>query len=75
MAHLAEPEGTCRNLNPAVRKQMPTRIENIVKGVSEGMGGSYEFQYFMGYSPTVNDPKQFELVAPFSASSAVIWQW
>ena len=62
IADTVKMEGTCRNLNPAVRKQMPTRIENIVKGVSEGMGGSYEFQYFMGYSPTVNDPKQFELV-------------
>ena len=62
IADTVKMEGTCRNLNPAVRKQMPARIENIVKGVSEGMGGSYEFQYFMGYSPTVNDPKQFELV-------------
>lgn len=55
-------EGTCRNLNPAVRNTMPQRIENIVKGVVESMGGTYEFNYMMCYSPTVNDPKQFELV-------------
>ena len=55
-------EGTCRNLNPAVRNTMPQRIENIVKGVVEGMGGTYDFNYMMCYSPTVNDPKQFELV-------------
>lgn len=55
-------EGTCRNLNPAVRNTMPQRIENIVKGVVESMGGTYEFNYMMCYSPTVNDPKQFDLV-------------
>lgn len=26
------------------------------------MGGTYEFQYVPGYSPTVNDPEMFELV-------------
>ena len=31
---------------------MPQRIENIIKGVVEGMGGSYEFTYLRGYSPT-----------------------
>ena len=55
-------EGTCRNLNPAVRNTMPARIENIIKGIVEGMGGTYDFEYMMCYSPTVNDPKQFELV-------------
>ena len=55
-------EGTCRNLDLAVRDTMPARIENIIKGVTEGMGGTYEFQYVPGYSPTVNDPEMFELV-------------
>ena len=55
-------EGTCRNLNPTIRNSMPQRIENIVKGVTEGMGGTYDFKYMMCYSPTVNDPGKFELV-------------
>ena len=62
IADTVKMEGTCRNLNPAVRKLMPARIENIVQGVCRGMGAAYEFQYFTGYSPTVNDPGQFELV-------------
>ncbi len=53
-------EGTCRNLNPSIRNQMAERIETIVKGVTEGMGGSYDFEYLRCYSPTVNDPVQFE---------------
>lgn len=55
-------EGTCRNLNPAIRNAMPERMENIIRGVAEGLGGSYEFRYIRCYSPTVNDPRMFELV-------------
>ncbi|MBQ6197536.1 MAG: amidohydrolase [Lachnospiraceae bacterium] len=62
IADTVEMEGTCRNLNPEIRNKMPERIENIIKGVSEGMGGSYDFKYLRCYSPTVNDPNQFELV-------------
>ena len=62
IADTVEMEGTCRNLNPEIRNKMPERMENIIKGVSEGMGGSYDFKYLRCYSPTVNDPNQFELV-------------
>ncbi len=55
-------EGTCRNLNPAVRNAMPERMENIIRGIAEGMGGSCEFRYVRCYSPTVNDPKMFGIV-------------
>lgn len=55
-------EGTCRNLDLNVRDTMPGRIENIIKGVTEGMGGGYEFRYVPGYSPTVNDPEMYEIV-------------
>lgn len=62
IANRVKLEGTCRNLNPAVRNLMPERITNIAKGVAEAMGGSCEVEYFKGYSPTVNDPAMFELV-------------
>ncbi|MEG1850248.1 MAG: amidohydrolase, partial [Oscillospiraceae bacterium] len=55
-------EGTCRNLNPLVRNQMPKRIEQIIRGVTDAMGGTYDFRYCYGYAPTVNNPKMFELV-------------
>lgn len=57
-----EMEGTCRNINPTVRKAMPANIENIVKGIAEGMGGKYEFKYVPGFAPTINAPEQFELI-------------
>lgn len=56
-------EGTCRNLNPEIRNAMPEWIERIVRGVTESMGGGYEFRYIRGYSPTVNDQGTFELVS------------
>lgn len=57
-----EMEGTCRNTNPTVRNAMPANIENIVKGITEGMGGKYEFKYVPGFAPTINAPEQFELI-------------
>ena len=56
-------EGTCRNLNPEVRKTMPERITGLVKGVAEGMGATAEVDYRMCYSPTFNDPGQFKLMS------------
>ena len=54
--------GTCRNFTPEMRNSMPGRIEQVVKGVTEALGGRYEFEYLMCYSPTVNDSKMFKLV-------------
>ncbi|MBF8983880.1 amidohydrolase [Lutibacter sp. B2] len=48
-------EGTVRNLNPEVRKKIPERMGNLIKGIVEGMGGKFEFEYVPGYPPLVND--------------------
>ena len=55
-------EGTCRTVNAKVQAQIPGRMEAIIKGITEGMGGSYEFTYINGFIPTVNDPALFETV-------------
>jgi len=55
-------EGTCRTLNPQVQEQLPTRMEAIVKGIAESMGGAYEFKYIKGFIPTMNAPGEFALV-------------
>jgi len=54
-------EGTCRSVSPKTRDSMPARIERVIKGVTEALGGQYEFEYRKGYSPTINDPGMFEL--------------
>ena len=55
-------EGTCRNLNPAVRETLPERMEHIIRGITEGMGAEYEFRYVKGYDPILNDRSMFRLV-------------
>ena len=54
--------GTCRNLSSQMRDEMPDRMESIIKGITEGMGASYEFKYVRGYSPVVNDADMYYMV-------------
>lgn len=63
VAETCEMEGTCRNLNPAVRDAIPQRMENIIKGITEGMGAEYTFTYIRGYSPLINDPGMAALIS------------
>lgn len=37
-------------------------MERIIKGVCEAMGAGYEFNFFRGYPPTVNDETLVEIV-------------
>ncbi len=62
VADTFEMEGTCRNLDPAVRELIPQRMESIVKGIAEGMGAQYTFRYVKGYSPIINHPDMYRLV-------------
>ena len=55
-------EGTCRTLNPRVQELLPGRMEAIIKGVAEGMGGTYKFEYHKGFIPTMNAPDECALV-------------
>jgi amidohydrolase len=48
--------GTVRSLDAGVRAEVPRRMEAIVKGVTEGYGGSYIFEYEFGYPVLVNHP-------------------
>ena len=61
LAGRCEMEGTCRNLDPAVRDMMESRMESIIKGIAEGMGASYTFKYIRGYSPIINDEGMYQL--------------
>lgn len=52
--------GTVRTLNPALREQMPGRIETVLKGVTMALGASYEFDYHFGYPSIVNDDQMVD---------------
>lgn len=50
-----ELEGTVRAVDQNIREYLAKRLEEIAKGISETMRGSYEFEYTFGYPPLVND--------------------
>lgn len=49
-------EGTVRYLNPETGKQIPVIMEQIVRGVCDSMGATYDFAYSAPYIPTINNP-------------------
>lgn len=62
-----EAEGTCRNRDLRTRDLVRTRMESIIRGVTEGMGAQYTFRYIPGYLPTVNAPEMVDLLTDTAA--------
>ncbi|GEO24647.1 N-acyl-L-amino acid amidohydrolase [Alicyclobacillus acidoterrestris] len=59
-AHNVIPEtvelnGTVRSFKPELRTEVPRLMEQIVKGITEAHGATYEFRYEQGYRPVIND--------------------
>jgi amidohydrolase len=47
--------GTVRTLNEDLRRRMPERIEELARGVAQGMRGDAELDYDFSYPVTMND--------------------
>lgn len=62
IASEVELTGTVRTLNPALREQMPRRIEQVIKGVTEAFGATYELEYGFGYPSVINDDQMVDLL-------------
>lgn len=54
--------GSTRCFDAEIRKNIPIWIEQIVKGVTEAHGASYEFAFSHGYSSVVNDKEVTKLI-------------
>ncbi len=67
--------GTVRTLNPALREQMPDKIEKIIKGVTDAFGAGYEFEFLDGYPVLVNDDRMVDLFAETSSIIAGSDRW
>jgi amidohydrolase len=77
-------EGTVRVYDPDVRDTVERRMDEILAGITQAGGGSYEFHYDRGAPPTINDrelaaqmlptlqrvvgPEQVKLIEPFMAA-------
>ncbi len=58
----AEMMGTTRALDDTVRRSLPERMERMTAGLAEAMRLEYEFEYFWGYPPTINEPSMNDVV-------------
>ncbi|MEX0995015.1 MAG: M20 family metallopeptidase [Balneolaceae bacterium] len=52
--------GTVRTFSREVSMNIRDRMETIIKGIANGAGGSYKFQFNEGYPAVVNDEKLIE---------------
>lgn len=50
-------EGTVRAVSRKIRDRIAARLEELVKGITGSMRGSYEYEYVYGYPPLVNNPE------------------
>ncbi len=55
--------GTVRSLNPQVREELKSRIEQTVQGVVRSFGMAYRFEFEYGYPVLINDLEMSKLVA------------
>ena len=53
--HEAYLEGAVRTLNNEVRKNVAKQIEQVIRGITEAYGATYDLDYHFGYPVAVND--------------------
>lgn len=62
IADTAKMKGTVRYFNPKLEGYFGQRIEQIIAGICQSQGASYQLDYLHLYPPVINDAKMAELV-------------
>jgi amidohydrolase len=62
IADSAQMSGTVRYFNPTLEGAIAKRIEEIIAGICQSHGATYELDYWQLYPPVINDVKIAELV-------------
>lgn len=62
IAQTAFLEGTVRCFDPGLTEFLPRRIEQVVRGICDAHGATYEFDYKHHYPAVINDPRIAGLV-------------
>lgn len=62
IADTARMSGTVRYFNPAMDGYLGKRIEQVIAGICQSQGASYELDYWQLYPPVINDANIAELV-------------
>lgn len=67
IADAAKMSGTVRYFNPELEGYLGKRIEQIIAGICQSHGASYELDYQRLYPPLINDAQMAELVRSVAA--------
>lgn len=70
IADTARLSGTVRYFNPALTELIPQRVEQVIAGICQSQGASYELDYWRLYPAVINDAGITELVR--SVASGVV---
>ncbi len=62
IADSAKMTGTVRYFNPKYADFFGKRIEDIIAGICQGQGASYDLNYYSFYPPVINDSHMADLV-------------
>ncbi len=62
IAQTAQLEGTVRCFDLTLAEMLPRRIEQVIAGICDAHGATYEFEYHRHYPAVVNDPDIAALV-------------
>lgn len=60
-------KGSCRAMTEEMRIFLESKIKTISRGIGESYGAKIEATYRRGYPPTINTPKEAQLVAEVAA--------
>jgi amidohydrolase len=67
IADTARLSGTVRYFNPTLSELIPQRIEQIIAGICQSHGASYDLEYWRLYPPVINNADIAELVRSVAA--------
>ena len=70
IADTARMSGTVRYFNPALEDYIGKRIEEIIAGICQSYGATYDLDYWQLYPPVINDAQIAQLVS--SVASEVV---
>ncbi len=70
IADTAQMDGTVRYFNPALEGFFGQRVEQVISGICQSYGASYELNYIPYYPPVINDESIANLVR--SVAEAVV---
>jgi amidohydrolase len=62
IADTAEMSGTVRYFDPGLKEFFKARVEQVIAGVCQSQGASYELEYWSLYPPVINDRTMAQLV-------------